>query len=138
MHGNALAVFVTQENVGLARFAVAHGFHQGTATVAEDRTIRIAVHEQVILAGSPEDILPEAPGDGLGAIVPQKNPALAIHEIHSGRQAFEYRSVDLRVYGRHVRFLNHVRVELRPTSLSTNLAAIAAKMRKKSWPKNAN
>ena len=86
-----MAVLVVQVDVGFALLSVFDRVKQRTVAAAQDRAVVVAVHQDLVLAAVPEDLLGAEAGDLLRAFVPVQDPALAIDEIDAVAQILEHR-----------------------------------------------
>jgi hypothetical protein len=88
-HRHAVPGAVAHVHLGVPGAAIAHGFGQRAGCRAQQVTLTVAVIEQTVTATTAYNFVAQIAGDSLGAIVPEDDPPVPIHQVDPGLQAFQ-------------------------------------------------
>jgi hypothetical protein len=78
-------------------FAFARDSGERTGDASKNAVLLVTLGEDILAAGAADDIMTRIAGDSLRAIVPEPDFSVAPDQMHSGRQAVQDSSKDVRV-----------------------------------------
>ena len=83
---NWMSVFVPQLHPGLMGLAIVQGSGEGTGSAASHTPLVVTVHQNIVAAGVPYDVVPLVPGKPFGALIPEQNFPQPIRDINTRLQ----------------------------------------------------
>jgi hypothetical protein len=97
LHRYPVSLLVEKEHQSVAGLAFVHDSSEWTTGAAKNAVLLVTLSEDVFAAGAPNHIVTPVAGDSLCAIVPEHNFPVTPDHVHSGRQALQDGSKDIRI-----------------------------------------
>src|SRR5215469_8856390 len=90
MNRHPMSVMVSQIDLRLARASVSHGALQRAFLPADLPSVLIAMHQDVVPAKTAHHLLPQVAGHSFRSLVPVRNLAEAVHQVHAHLELVDY------------------------------------------------